>query len=597
MAAVAMPDHRTIPLEAVEQYLEGLPGNIRPLGAPELAAYPRREAVRGWRLEVQFSDRQRRLDLLIDKSFPRTPACVILADRPAFLDWPHVEDDGKLCLVPNMVEVDPSNPTGMIANQLGAACALVEDSIAGRTIEDFRREFASYWDWRAQRDGRALRSLVDPHGPSRPVRLWQGKRFRLVAESDAAITHWLSGVGSIGADEIARTSPAIVLRLERPLLPSEYPQSGADLERLAIAAGAADLLHELVRSEKELAIILAAPCEEGSCLVGVIVPERQYKRNQQAGRINGFRPGRAPARLLQLARLGGTIVRRISVQRIDARWVHGRDADPRAAVLQGRCVTVIGCGSIGAQVAMALAQAGVGRLILIDPELLAPANIGRHVLGAEYIGVAKAAALAARIRASLPHVNVEARSSSWQAVAESEPALLKADLVVSAIGSWADEGALDAWRRATPLSPPVLYGWTEAHAVGGHAVSLFGDGCLACGLSRLGEPVLRVADWPSATARREAGCGSFYQPYGPVGLMNVNAMITDLALDCLLGIVEHSTHRIWTAGPAAIARAGAAWTPEFRAIAPVAEGVSAFTIERHWPTAATCHECGRTIAA
>ena len=592
-----MPKQSAVLLEAVEQYLDGLPGNVRPLGTSDLAAYPRRNAVRGWRLNVHFSDRQRRLDLLLDKSFPRTPVSVMLVDRPAFLDWPHVEDDGKLCLVPNMAEVDPSNPAGMFANQLGAACALVEDSIAGRTVEDFRREFATYWDWRAKCDGRALRSLLDPLGPSRPVRLWQGKRFRLVGESDAAITHWLSGVRSIGADEIARTSPALLLRIERPLFPLEYPQSGADLERLAIAVGAVDLLHELVRSEKELAIILAAPGEEGTCLVGVMVPALQYARNQQTGRINGFRPGKAPARLVQLARLGGTVVRRVGVQRVDARWIHGRDADPRAAALQGRCAAIIGCGSIGAQVAMALAQAGVGRLILIDPELLVAANIGRHVLGAEYIGVAKATALAARIRASLPHVDVEARISDWQAVADSEPALLAADLVVSAIGSWADEGALDAWRRAATLSPAVLYGWTEAHAVGGHAVALFGDGCLACGLSQLGEPVLRVANWPRATARREAGCGSFYQPYGPVDLMNVNAMIADLALDCLLGTVEHSTHRIWAAGQAAITRAGATWTVEFRKIAPVATGLGAFTIERDWPTSATCHECGRTMAA
>ena len=49
-------------------------------------------------------------------------------------------------------------------------------------------------------------------------------------------------------------------------------------------------------------------------------------------------------------------------------------------------MVIVGCGSVGAPVAIALAQAGVGRFILLDPDILKPSNISRHPLGAQYLG-------------------------------------------------------------------------------------------------------------------------------------------------------------------------------------------------------------------
>lgn len=53
-------------------------------------------------------------------------------------------------------------------------------------------------------------------------------------------------------------------------------------------------------------------------------------------------------------------------------------AGPDAATLQQRTVAIIGVGAIGSHVAEALARAGVGRLVLRDPDLLFPANLCRH---------------------------------------------------------------------------------------------------------------------------------------------------------------------------------------------------------------------------
>src|SRR3546814_10458193 len=95
--------------------------------------------------------------------------------RPAFLTWPHVEKDGVLCLLPGNADVAMSEPSAVAANLLGAACELVEDSVAGRNEDDFRTEFLSYWNWAATERAPEIRSLLDPTLPTRAVRVWRGQ--------------------------------------------------------------------------------------------------------------------------------------------------------------------------------------------------------------------------------------------------------------------------------------------------------------------------------------------------------------------------------------------------------------------------------------
>jgi hypothetical protein len=91
-----------------------------------------------------------------------------------------------------------------------------------------------------------------------------------------------------------------------------------------------------------------------------------------------------PAEIALARYFGGGPIKRASVERAEAAWVHGRGANPAFDRFRGAKIAIIGCGSIGAAVAMLLAQSGIGSFVLIDPERLAWANIGRHPLGAGY---------------------------------------------------------------------------------------------------------------------------------------------------------------------------------------------------------------------
>jgi molybdopterin/thiamine biosynthesis adenylyltransferase len=74
---------------------------------------------------------------------------------------------------------------------------------------------------------------------------------------------------------------------------------------------------------------------------------------------------------------------------------------------------VVGCGGLGVPAALYLGAAGVGRLILVDPDRLSLDNLNRQVAyRTDEVGNPKASLLATRIKELNPTILVEARDES-----------------------------------------------------------------------------------------------------------------------------------------------------------------------------------------
>ncbi|MEI4492033.1 ThiF family adenylyltransferase [Mameliella alba] len=564
--------------------------------------YPGRDwIVAGWRISVEFSDGvTRRIDLVVGRQFPTTPIRTALVDHPEPMTWPHVEHDGILCLLPNLAEWDPDDPFDVAMELLNRSVKLVEELLEGSIVErDFRDEFVTYWGYQVHSQGENLFSLVTPAPPSRMVRVWRGKGLEVAGEDEDAIAKWVRR--RFGDKAQVKTEPAPFLWLDAPLLPSEYPETAADLYHLAkrISGDAGALLDQVVKGEPdEVLALLCAVGRGGAASIGVKVlnPKRRKGRPRapDAPLSVGFRPGHTPQPLLLGRFFGTSPVVRTLVQRADADWVHGRSHDARTRRLLGATVVVIGCGSVGAPVACALAQAGVGRLILVDPETLTWPNVGRHPLGATAMGRNKAKALADRLQADFPHLHVEYRACGLHhLIAHNDDLLSAADVIVAATGNWVAESALNRWHVRQERRQPIVYGWTEAHAVAGHAIAIGkGDGCLQCHIGRTGAPEFTAVEWPDGgdIAQEEPACGAHYQPYGPVEIAYVNAMVAEVALECLLDQPAQSFSRVFVASPRRIASLGGQLTEGWRsAFGEVEEGVR--TVDRPWPSVG-CAACG-----
>lgn len=564
--------------------------------------YPGRDwIVAAWRISVVFSDGvSRRIDLVAGAQFPATPVRTALVDHPEPMTWPHVESDGILCLLPNLAEWDPDDPSEVAMNLLNRSVRLVEELLEGAIIErDFREEFVTYWGYRVHSQGETLFSLVGPEPPSRVVRVWRGKGLEVVGEDEDAIAEWVRH--RFGHRTPVKTEAAAFLWLNAPLIPAEYPETAADLYHLAerIDDEAIAVLEQAAKGEPdEVLALLGAIGRGGAASIGVkaLNPKRRKGRPRAPDEplSIGFRPGHTPEPLLLSRFFGALPVIRTLVQRADPDWVHGRGKDARTCRLLDTTVVVIGCGSVGAPVACALAQAGVGRLVLVDPESLTWPNVGRHPLGATAMGRNKAEALAERLQADFPHLNVEHRACGLhQLIVHNEDLFAAADMIVAATGNWVAESALNRWHVRQGRARPIVYGWTEAHACAGHAVAIGQrEGCLQCHIGRTGAPEFTAVEWPDGggIAQEEPACGAHYQPYGPVELAYVNAMIAEVALDCLLDPPAQSFSRVFVVSQRRIMSLGGQLSEGWcSAFGEVEEGVR--TVDRSW-LSASCSACG-----
>lgn len=77
--------------------------------------------------------------------------------------------------------------------------------------------------------------------------------------------------------------------------------------------------------------------------------------------------------------------------------------------LRQKRVGIVGLGSGGGFVALALAMSGVGHFVLVDDDLLEATNIVRHVADGRYIGRPKAEVVAELINQRNPEAQVEVR--------------------------------------------------------------------------------------------------------------------------------------------------------------------------------------------
>src|SRR5258706_7903364 len=75
--------------------------------------------------------------------------------------------------------------------------------------------------------------------------------------------------------------------------------------------------------------------------------------------------------------------------------------------LSEKSVAILGLGSGGGMVALTLAMSGVGRFLLIDDDVIEPANVVRHVADLHYVSAYKVSAVGDLIHQRNPEARIE----------------------------------------------------------------------------------------------------------------------------------------------------------------------------------------------
>jgi len=108
--------------------------------------------------------------------------------------------------------------------------------------------------------------------------------------------------------------------------------------------------------------------------------------------------------------------------------------------LQNSSVAVFGIGGVGGYAVEALVRSGVGKLILVDPDIICVTNINRQIHALEEtIGQSKVAVMAERCRAINPQVEVVAQGKSYRAETSDELLMPGFDYVFDCIDNITDK--------------------------------------------------------------------------------------------------------------------------------------------------------------
>lgn len=526
----------------------------------------REDGVAGWRtnLPTDYLGKDRWLEVIVPADPSSYGASLYVTPNP-FLDWPHTESDGRLCLWPS-----GRTPVWLPMYELAEATiarlrwlfGLVDAAASDEErAKEFAREWTSYWVLRKRPDQRASGRLMLVASPASPVALMpaifvaaggHGKRV-IVGNDPESVQRWIAQSAFASIDTAPSRVLAVALRAP-PAAPGA-PQTAEEILNF-IAAWAADpdaaktAIDELNDDDSELPRWLVLYHDLDAFAALQLTP-RFSSLNQRR-----FRNERERRHAKAQRRPIGQSVAVTAVDRVDPDWIYERGRSIAAKALSQCHVVAVGCGSLGSQVVDGLALSGVGTITLVDPDRFEGANVGRHTLGVGSIGEHKADALRTKLLADYPHLEVNAYLMTVQDADQAlSQTLAAADLVISTCADPACERHL--MRQIGDGIRALLIGWAEPHALAGHSVylqqpnvpfeSLF-DG------PRYRFPAIR---WSSEQAEALPGCGTSHLPGAGNRIRWIATQVVEHSIDGLTKRDESSQQRCYVESSDLIDQVGA----------------------------------------
>lgn len=447
------------------------------------------------------------------------------------------------------------------------ALAVLRISKADRDSEH-RREFLSYWSQRSTPSNSPYLSVLGAGQRSRDIVFCgDATKGMLFAEDADALRQWICRIGSTPPSSPGATC---LVWLTEPLLPEQFPKNGAEVISL-VGDG---VLNPHVRPGRVLPVLFGTEINGTSVYACVEICGIGAK-----DAAKGFRPRRPMPPAIVVDTFRGRKATLREVRRVDHAWVHGRGRHAETKALREKRVAVVGCGSLGSFLAIGLARAGVGSLLLVDFDRLEPSNTGRHLLGMAAVGDYKSLAVAKRLEADFPDgMSITSLTSKIDAADNRHLSQLAGcDLVIAAGIDIAGELALSKWRSSLSAPPPLVWTWFEEFAIAGHAAGVLGNARIEDALDDDGVFRMRLSSaWPDGVAQAvEAGCGVAYQPYSACDMMGTVNVANRLSLDILHGRVKCSVVRSWLGNREQAIVEGANLATEFDR--------SYCEISRNWP--------------
>jgi molybdopterin/thiamine biosynthesis adenylyltransferase len=476
-----------------------------------------------------------KIELDVDEQLVASPVVRIL-DLPAELSGRlgHIHRaDKTLCyMATGTAYVDRYRAPAQILGCLDAAQQLLVQLLSGDPNEDQRHEFWAYWD--------GMPALTDLDEGSKDADLAsvlfspeEGRALPLIAETKKLQEY--IGHGRRISDA---QNDVWQIRKETPF------RTGVNWPPKTLK----DVYHWLIEHDPRAAqrlfekVVQSFGRRTGTVCVVLRseIPEIAFTIPLGSISKKGYSRPQSWAQSVLGGKLGNVEVNRLNLHLAGPVALAARNISDFPSGLPDKYIALVGCGAIGSQLAQYLVGLGVGtgrrgNLLLVDPGLVEPPNLGRHAVGFPGLFMNKAKATKGLIERHWPRVKVTVEDVRLEELDRNE-LFRKAHLIIDATGERAFSNYLnELWLQEK--FPALLFSWIEGH---GHAARslLLADkkaGCLRCLDDKDGNARFAVVSEGLPPLQRGRGCDSFFTPYPISAAVTAAALASDAVLDWARG--------------------------------------------------------------
>lgn len=486
--------------------------------------------------QVETDDFPLTLIIAIPKHFPdKLPKIYLSKESYSKLaPIPHVDKNRFVCTKdPSVAFLNDKKPGEAIDELINVAIDIISKGIRKENINDFTEEFLAYWNEQAETK---FLSLWIPSTKIENVKIIKFVKNLvaykyLIAGSIEEAKNWLTSL-EIQIDE-SRISEALHLPLSNPIhIP--LPQNNRDIYRLIKNSGRKNckaLEEFLNKARSNRIIVISFPLKNERILAGWIFSS--WKKDI----FNGFRPDKVPleARMLKSALIP---IEKINIERVDQARLFNRGGLGIRASIKDSSIAIIGCGSLGSPLAISLSKCGVSKFLLVDNDLLEPANIARHICGFYEVikNPYKSDAVKSRLLKHFPHADCSSSKDDILDLLEKNESVLNTyDLSVIAIGDKGVERRLSYLLKNGIIKSPLIFIWMEPYGVAGHFLYIHPteEGCFQCSFNSEGIFKYSISKFNKNLFKRESGCQSTFIPYSNLEIDSFINVATREVLICL----------------------------------------------------------------
>ena len=534
-------------------------------------------------IDVLICEEPAKLTVGFPKRFPNVLPS-FYDDENQFGSIPHKLPGGLLCFTrSDSLLIDTRYPSSIVLNCLEKVISLIESGITGENQNDFMEEFEVYWIKKSFLD---IYAHIDTSNERvRELNLWsknipENDFFIAASEKKDDIESLEKLVKHLFKIDISNANKFrcfyIPLKEGTFLIPPlDEKWSFSELKTNILS----NLTEENLKTFNRLAnrpvkstsleyIIVGLPTPNGNVslfgfgMTGNKIPFKSHKKNKETQKqVHPF-----------ILKPKDMSVYNAKINRWHPSHLIGRAGGH--IQLNDKHILIAGVGSIGSEIAMRFAKAGVGKISMVDNDRLEFGNIHRHVLGSDQLYYAieevplmqksKVFGMKDEINRKYPFSKVEAHYKDILTVPE-EMDLNKPnfDLIIVAIGSPNTEMELNRLLQGLPEPPPTLYTWVEPLGIGGHTlVTLNGErkGCYQC-LFKPDEiePIFNRSAFAQPFqdfSKSITGCGSSFVPYSFLDSERSAILTVEAGIKILMGKIQGNPLLSWKGDPSLFEESG-----------------------------------------